>query len=199
MCLTLERSGDFARLVLDSPPRNEMNRAFFERLARLVREELPGLRVRGLVVCGRGRHFSSGADLKELMAGIRRDHAAWDGAWLREASLSIHALSELPYPVAAAIRGCCLGSGLELALACRYRVAAAGSVFALPETSFGLMPGCGGTLRLPRCVGQGTAVRMILTGETVGAEDALAMGLVDSLASRADVEAEAERLIGMAS
>ena len=184
--------GGAARLVLEAPPNNVMNRAFFERFARLVDGELPALRVRGLVIHGVGRHFSSGADLSEMRAGLHRDAGLWR-AHLFEATNHLERWSRLPYPVVAAISGCCLGSALELALACTRRVAAANAVFALPESTFGLLPGCGGTVRLPRLIGAGRAAELILSGRTFGAEEALALGVVDRVTTKERLLPEALR------
>ena len=77
------------------------------------------------------------------------------------------------------IRGCCLGAGMELALACHYRIAEKNAVFSLPEVTYDLMPGCGGTIRLPKLIDKGKAVEMILSGHTVLADEAKALGLID--------------------
>jgi enoyl-CoA hydratase/carnithine racemase len=181
--VALECRDGYAHLVLDAPPGNVMDRAFFASFAASVRRlgTLPG-NVRGVVVHGRGRHFSSGARLDDLTGpaaggGGRVD----DLAFLVEATASFQALASLPCPTVAVVRGACLGSGLELALACRFRVAAPSAVFALPETTFGIIPGCGGTVRLPRLIGRGRALEMILTGEMVDAGAALGMGLADAV------------------
>jgi enoyl-CoA hydratase/carnithine racemase len=139
--------------------------------------------VRGLVIHGAGRHFSAGADLPEMRAGLQQDAGRWR-AHLLEATRHLERLSQLPYPVVAAISGCCLGSALELALACTRRVAAANAVFALPESTFGLLPGCGGTVRLPRLVGAGRAAELILSGRTFGAAEALEWGVVARVTTR---------------
>lgn len=191
--VVLEREEGVARLVLDAPPRNETGGAFFRALAAL----LPALRdlpLRGLVVHGSGRHFSSGADVEALRNGVRGSSPALDAPALAGATLTFQALAELPYPVVAAVGGCCLGSGLELALACRFRVAAENAVFALPETTFGLIPGCGGTVRLPRLLGTGRAVELLLSGRTLDAREALAVGLVDAVVPRRDLLEKARRL-----
>ena len=192
--LVLEGDGGIARLVLDAPPRNEMGQVFFDTLAALV-GRLAGLPARGLVVHGAGRHFSSGADigaLKDGLAGAQTAHAA---RALIAATSSFQAIAQLPYPTVAAVGGCCLGSGLELALACRWRVAAANAVFALPETSFDLMPGCGGTVRLPRLIGRARAVELVLSGRFVDAGEALEIGLVDAVVDRKDLQTAARRLV----
>lgn len=192
--LVLEGDGGIARLVLDAPPRNEMGQGFFDTLAALV-GRLGRLAARGLVVHGAGRHFSSGADigaLKDGLAGAQTSHAA---RALIAATSSFQALAQLPYPTVAAVGGCCLGSGLELALACRWRIAAANAVFALPETSFDLMPGCGGTVRLPALVGRARAVELVLSGRFVDAGEALEIGLVDAVVDRRDLQSAARRLV----
>jgi len=192
--LLLEQDGGIGRLVLDAPPRNEMDRDFFRTLAALV-GTLPDLPLRGLVVHGAGRHFSSGADIDSLKGGLvgaQPEHAA---RALLDATLSFQAIVDLPYPTVAAVGGCCLGSGLELALACRWRVAATNAVFALPETSFGLMPGCGGTVRLQRLVGRGLAVDLLLSGRFVDAAEALKIGLVDAVVDRRGLLSAARRLV----
>lgn len=193
--VVLEREDGIARLVLDAPPRNETGAAFFRALAALL-PALRGLPLRGLVVHGSGRHFSSGADVETLRNGLLGETPALDAATLASATLTFQALAELPYPVVAAVGGCCLGSGLELALACRFRVAAENAVFALPETTFGLMPGCGGTVRLPRLLGPGRAVELLLSGRTLDAGEALAVGLVDAVVPRRGLLAAARRLAG---
>ncbi len=192
--LALEPDGEIARLVLDAPPRNEMDQGFFHTLAALVRT-LKDLPVRGLVVHGAGRHFSSGADVDTLKAGITGEQPERAARKLLDATSSFQAIAELPYPTVAAVGGCCLGSGLELALACRWRVAAANAVFALPETSFNLMPGCGGTVRLPSLVGRGRAVELLLSGRFVDAAEAREIGLVDAVVDRRDLLVAARRLI----
>lgn len=171
-----------------------MEQGFFHTLAALVRT-LRDLTVRGLIVHGAGRHFSSGADTDALKASLAGGQPAHAAQALLEATSSFQAIAELSYPTVAAVGGCCLGSGLELALACRWRVAAANAVFALPETSFGLMPGCGGTVRLAPLVGRGRAVELVLSGRLVDAEEAREIGLVDAVVDRRDLLAAARRLV----
>jgi len=192
--LALDPDGEIASLVLDAPPRNEMNQGFFGTLAALVRT-LHDLPVRGLVVHGAGRHFSSGADIGALKAGVAAGETSRASRALFAATSSLQAIAELPYPTVAAIGGCCLGSGLELALACRWRVAAANAVFALPETSFDLMPGCGGSVRLPLLVGRGRAAELLLSGRFMDAGEALEIGLVDAVVDRRGLVAAARRLL----
>lgn len=191
--LRFERDGALARVVLDAPPRNELGAAFFAAFASLI-PRLTDLTVRGLVIHGAGRHFSSGSDVESLKARTGGAAPGLDGDALAAATKSFQALAALPYATVAAVGGCCLGSGLELALACRWRIAATNAVFALPEASFGLMPGCGGTVRLPRLVGRGRAAELLLSGRFVDAAEALAIGLVDAMVDRRELLSAARRL-----
>ncbi len=172
-----------AYLTLNGPPKNEMDSTFFRALAALWRRDPASLPVTGMVVQGAGRHFSSGADVPEIEAMAASDDRRV--ATLLEHNIeSLLALGRLPFPVVAVVRGVCLGAGMELALACRHRVAEKNAVFSLPEVTYDIMPGCGGTVRLPRLVGTARAVEIILTGRTVPAEEALEIGLVDRLTAR---------------
>lgn len=151
------------------------------------------LEVRALVITGTGRAFVAGADIGNL----QRLGDAFAG---REASLAgqdlTNTLAALPIPTIAAINGYALGGGLELALAADLRVAAPGARLGLPEVGLGLIPGYGGTQRLPRLIGQGRALDLILTGRHVDAAEALAMGLVNRVAD--DVLAAATELAAQA-
>lgn len=144
--------------------------------------------VRALIVTGNGRAFVAGADI----AALQQLEGGFAG---REAALSgqdvMNTLAALPFPTIAAINGFALGGGLELALACDLRVAAKGARLGLPEVGLGLIPGYGGTQRLPRLIGLGRALDLILTGRHVAAEEALALGLVNRVADDALSEAKA--------
>lgn len=191
--IRLEESRGIAYLTLDRPPKNMMDREFFLHFAELTERVLPRLRVEGLIVQGTGKHFSAGADLSELKPGT--GNGTLQEAFFTRNVSSFHALANLPFPVVAAVRGCCLGSGFELALACHFRLAAPRSVFALPETQFSLIPGCGGTVRLPALTGASGAIELILTGRSILAEEALERGIVDKLVDRKELAGTAEKLI----
>lgn len=192
--LRLEREGDVATLWLDAPPRNETDLALFDALARLCAGTLPGLGARGLVVAGRGRHFSSGANVAELRRAAQGLGAEAIAQVLRAHRDALCALEALPYPVVAAIDGCCLGSGFELALACGHRVASTRALLGLPESTFGLMPGCGGTVRLAERVGPGPALELVLTGRSLQADEALRLGAVDAVVAPQALHATAAEL-----
>ena len=193
--IILEEDHGIARLVLNSPPGNDMNRPFFKTLRYLVENVLGGLNVRGLILHGRGRHFSSGTNTDKLGDELVRQGADVSKAMLAEVTSTFRAMQHLGYPVVAAVRGCCLGSALELAIACHYRIAVRNAVFALPETTFGLMPGCGATVRLPDLIGQGKAIEMILSGRSISAADAATMGLIDMVVGKHELMESAHGLI----
>lgn len=192
----LVREGETCTLLLDDPPRNEMNRRFFEALASAV-EALYALPPRrGLVLRPRGRHFSSGADLAELGRDLGRHAPQITAAFLEQNLATFSRLHDAPFPVVAALRGACLGSGLELALACGVRIAAPNALLALPEAQHGLMPGCGGSIRLARRLGRARALELCLSGRTITAPEALALGLVAQVVPGPELEAAAQDLLG---
>ncbi len=169
--VTVERDGDVAVVTMGNPPVNALGLA----LRRGIMSALDALRgdasVRAIVLAGTARAFSGGADITEF------GHAMQDPN-LRQV---ITAIEDMPVPVVAAMQGVALGGGLELALGCHARAAWPGAKMGLPEVKLGLLPGAGGTQRLPRVVGVEKALSMIVTGTPIGAAEAHAAGLVDAL------------------
>jgi methylglutaconyl-CoA hydratase len=126
--------------------------------------------------------FCAGADLKERAAMTAEEAEAF----VKRLRSTFSALEALPMPTVAAVEDAALGGGLELALACDLRVAGEAAVLGLPETTLAILPGAGGTQRLPRLVGRSAAKDLIFTGRRIGASEALGMGLVDRLAGRGE-------------
>lgn len=180
-------------LALSSPPRNVMNRVFFDCLADIIRTRITAAAIDGLIVHSTGRHFSSGADTEELRELVADPGS--DTTFLTRNVDAFLALESLGMPVVAAISGACLGAGFELALACTARVATTNAILGLPESTFGLIPGCGGTVRLTRLAGRSVAARMILTGQSVDAQEAAAMGLVDDVVARTQLMDRALQMV----
>jgi enoyl-CoA hydratase/carnithine racemase len=168
---------------LASPPGNVMNASFFDLFSRLS-ASFGGCAVDGMVICSSGRHFSSGADLGELRGLLKKMPGKAALELLAKNHAAFEALSRLDFPIVAAISGCCLGAALELALACRFRICTKNAIFALPESTFGFMPGCGGTVRLPALVGAAKAIELTLSGRTFGPDEAQAWGLVDMIVEK---------------
>lgn len=155
---------------------NAMNRMVFAGLYEAGRRAGDDRAVRAVVVTGEGNVFSSGIDTSIFSERPDADPATIDIASLQR-SLSI--FEEIPKPVIAAVGGYCFGAGVQLAIACDLRVAAADAQFSVMEIRWGIIPDLGGTQRLPRLVGLGRAKELAFTARRVGAEEALACGLVN--------------------
>jgi 3-hydroxyacyl-CoA dehydrogenase len=171
MKVYFERRGEVAVLQIDNPPVNGLNLAMRRGLAAGLQRARNDPKVRVVVITGTDRTFSGGADIREFNTP----------AALAEPNLLqlIDAVESSSKPVIAAINGVCMGGGLELSLACHYRVATPSATMGLPEVKLGLLPGAGGTQRLPRAVGAALALQMIVSGEPIDAEAALKAGLID--------------------
>ncbi len=176
----VERQARIAVWTLDRPDRmNALSRAVVRELGRLAREAREDRDLRAVVLTGAGdKAFCAGADLKERQGMDEED--VRDFLPLYRASFG--AIAGLPVPVIAALNGVAFGGGLELALACDFRVAAPHVTLGLTETSLGIIPGAGGTQRLTRLIGEGRAKELIVFGRRLGAEDALRLGILNRLA-----------------
>src|SRR5499427_4958456 len=167
----LDRRGRVAVLTVNNPPVNALSRHVRQGLHDGLKQAAADAAVQAVVITCAGRTFIAGADITEF------------GKPPTEPSL--HAVLDLiessSKPVVAAIHGTALGGGLEVTLACHYRVAVKTARFGLPEVKLGLLPGAGGTQRLPRVVGPQKALQMIVSGDPIGADEALAAGLVDQI------------------
>jgi enoyl-CoA hydratase/carnithine racemase len=183
--LRVSAAGPVVRVTLSNPPVNALTTEMFEGVSQTL-DLLEADAVRVLIVTGEGANFSIGADVRGIPE-VTREH-------LRRSQRLLDRIARFPKPCIAAINGHCLGGGLELALACHLRIASSRARLALPEVSLGLIPGMGGTYRLPRLVGSTRAHELILTGRTMKADEALEMGLVSAVVPPAEVLPEAERL-----
>lgn len=169
--VTYHARGNVGLITIDSPPVNALSVAVRQGLLDGLAAGLADDAVAALVLCCAGRTFIAGADITEFDAPPR-------SPWLDEV---IAAFEVSPKPIVAAIHGTALGGGLETALGCHHRVAVATAKCGLPEVSLGLVPGAGGTQRLPRLVGPEAALEMIASGIPIGASRALTLGLVDQI------------------
>jgi enoyl-CoA hydratase/carnithine racemase len=190
----VERHDASAVLTLNRP--RAMNAISLEMrrvLADAVRALDDDDTVRAIVIRGAGeRAFSAGADIKEFQAADSL-HAA---RRLREPPGWNDLIAGCRKPTIAAVQGVCLGGGLEIALACDIRIASPEAVFGLPEVRLAIIPGAGGTQRLPRVVGLGHALRMILTGDQIDADEAWRIGLISEIVSREELIEHALALAG---
>lgn len=193
MSVSWDLSEGLAVLTIDR--QEALNALNFELIAAIARkvDEIGASGARGLIVTGAGeKAFCAGADIKELMGrdlmAQKRGAEAGQAAFAKIAALEI--------PSLALINGFAFGGGLEMALACTFRMAVPTAKMGLPEIKLGLIPGYGGTQRLPRLIGEGRALEMILTGRTVEAEEAHRIGLVNRLTTTSDPMAEARAFLG---
>jgi enoyl-CoA hydratase len=170
---------DAVAVVTVSRPQamNALNTRFFQEMDALVAEIGGRADIKAVVITGDGKAFVAGADIAE-MVGKTPDEAR---AFSRLGQRTFRSLELLEKPVIAAVNGFALGGGCELALACDFRIASTKAKFGQPEVNLGLIPGYAATQRLPRLIGLGHALYLLLTAEMVGAEDALRMGLVQKV------------------
>ena len=169
-----EARGNIALLSIDNPPVNPLSSGVRHGLFDGVSSALADDAIEAIVLTGMHRAFIAGADISEFGA------AATEGVGLGEALDKMEGSTK---PIIAAINGTAFGGGLEVALCCDYRIAAATAPVGLPEVKLGLLPGAGGTQRLPRLIGAEAAVQAIVSGNPIMAPDALTMGIVDRVAS----------------
>ena len=187
--LILERREGIAYLTLNRP---QVFNAISERMIQEMKQAIeeiqadPGMGV--VIISGAGKAFQSGADIQELSRMTPLQILRWNQGIVE----NLDALEKMRPPVIAAINGYALGGGLELALACTIRVAGESAKMGLPEVKIGILPGAGGTQRLPRLIGKGLAAEMILTGEMIDAREAYRIGLVNRVVPDDQLMATAE-------
>jgi 3-hydroxyacyl-CoA dehydrogenase len=179
--VTLERRGATAVIKIDNPPVNALSHAVREGMMRAIEEAEQDAGVRAVVLICSGRTFIAGADIREFDQPPQ-------APYLPDVVARLEACEK---PVLAAIHGTALGGGLEVAMGCHYRLAVESATLGLPEVKLGLLPGATGTQRLPRLVGAGRALGMMLSGEPIAAQAALDAGLVDRMTGGDDLLAAA--------
>ncbi|NQV02731.1 MAG: enoyl-CoA hydratase/isomerase family protein [Bacteroidia bacterium] len=175
---------DIGILTINNPPENYLYEPEFIPM-KLVQKWTDDPALKGILIHGKGKHFSAGGDLKRLFELVSEGENL--EAKLAAGVAVIDHLISTNLPMVAAIHGVCFGGGLEIALACHIRVAAENSLFATPETSHGLLPGMGGTVRLPSTIGQAHSLQMILSGDMISTEEASRMKLIDFIVPRKEV------------
>jgi 3-hydroxyacyl-CoA dehydrogenase len=169
--VSLRRDGDVAVITIDNPPVNAMKHEVRVGLLDLVSRASRDGAVSGIVIACAGRTFVAGADIAEFGKPARQPSTI----------AVIDAMEASPKPIVAALHGTALGGGLELALGCHFRVAAPGTRLGQPEIKLGIIPGAGGTQRLPRLIGMDKAMAMILSGDPIPVKEAREAGLVDEI------------------
>ena len=185
----LEVDGGIGTIRLDRPPMNALSRQVQEEIRSAAQQAADRAEVRAVIVYGGEKVFAAGADVKEMATMPAAEMAAQAGA----ISSSLNVVADIPKPTVAAITGFALGGGYELALCCDRRIAANNATVGQPEILLGIIPGAGGTQRLPRLIGTARAKELIYTGRFVKADEALRIGLVDEVVAPDEVYAAARR------
>ena len=189
--IILEKKENIAYLILNRP---EVYNTISEQMIAEVRQAIDALdrdeSIRVVIITGAGKAFQAGADIAELS----RMNPIQILRWNQGIVANFNGLEAMRQPVIAAINGFALGGGLELALACTLRIASEKARMGLPEVKIGIIPGAGGTQRLPRLIGKGIAAEIILTGEMIDAQTAYRIGLVNRVVPHEELMKAAEEL-----
>ncbi|HEY4238571.1 MAG TPA: enoyl-CoA hydratase-related protein [Kofleriaceae bacterium] len=191
--LLVEQRGTTAWITLNRPAvRNALSRDVNLRLLEIADELSDATDVRAVVITGAGdKAFCAGADLKERR-GVPREDAR---PYIEAIGAAIAAVGDMRVPTICAMNGSAYGGGLELAIACDFRILVEGSEVGLTEVRLGIMPGAGGTVRLPRLVGEARAKELILLGRRIGAARALEIGLVNEVVPREGLAGAVEKIL----
>ena len=187
------QTGDrVATITVNRPDKlNALNDRVIAELGEAIDQLVADGEVGGIILTGAGRAFVAGADISEL-----ERHGALSAKRLAQTGQDVFRRFETsPKPVIAAVNGFALGGGCELAMACHIRIASEAAKFGQPEVKLGLIPGYGGTQRLPRLVGRGRALQLLLTGEMIDAQEAFRIGLVNRVVAAADLVPAANEMM----
>ena len=186
--ILLAREENFAVITLNRPPMNAINEPLMRDLNGALAELQPDDAVRSIIVTGAGdRIFCAGADLGSAFTGDI-------GAFLRFGNSVIRRIERFPKPVIAAINGHALGGGCEIAMGCHVRILKESARMGQTESSLGIIPGYGGTQRLPRLIGRGLALEHLILGTQIPAQECLSLGLVNRLCKEGETLADAKAL-----
>jgi len=191
--ILFETKDKIATITVNRPEAlNALNWQTMQEIHAAFSSVKEGYEIGGVIITGAGeKSFVAGADIKEL--------ATKDPVGAKEFSLAsqeiLHFIEHFPKPVIAAVNGFCLGGGCELAMACHMRVASENAKFGQPEVNLGLIPGNGGTQRLPRLVGKGRAIELVLTGNMIDAQEAYRIGLVNKVTPQEDLIAAVQKIL----
>ncbi|MCF8713758.1 enoyl-CoA hydratase/isomerase family protein [Joostella atrarenae] len=193
--ILIEIEDQIGLITINRPKKlNALNRATIEELHHAFKDLDENEDVRLVIITGAGeKAFVAGADIAEFA-----DFSVYEGSQLaaKGQELLFNQVERMQTPVIAAINGFALGGGLELAMACHFRIASDNARMGLPETSLGVIPGYGGTQRLPQLVGKGRAMEMILTAGMIGTEQALMSGLINHMVAQEELIPFCKRIAG---
>ena len=191
--LSLDTQDSIAVITMARAPVNALSREFVDQLSEAAQRCESDSSCRVIIITSEfPKVFCAGADIREL----EQSRGSPDGSLIKLGQGLMDRLEALPKPIIAAVRGVAVGGGCELAMACDLRVAGTSAVFGQPEVNLGVLPGWGGSQRLPRLIGKTRAMEIMLTGETISAEEALRLGLVNLVAPDEQVLEAAKELAG---
>jgi len=190
--IALQVSDRIATITVNRPDKlNALNDRVIAELGEAIDQVVSDANVGGVILTGAGRAFVAGADISEL-----ESHGPVSAKRLSQTGQEVFGRFESsPKPVIAAVNGFALGGGCELAMACHIRIASEFAKFGQPEVKLGLIPGYGGTQRLPRLIGRGRALQLLLTGEMIDAQEAYRVGLVNRVVPAAELLAAANEML----
>ena len=193
--LRLDVSAGVASVTIDNPPVNAWGEAELDDLAGFI-DAIRGSEAVVAVIRGSGRHFSAGGDIKMMVEALEAGDMSRLGVFANRIQSLFLEWRGLEIPTVAVLRGAVVGGGLEMALASDLRIAAASARLGFTEVELGLLPAGGGTQYLTELLGRGPALRMMLTGEVIGAEEARALGLVQWCVPDDELEAQVDEVVG---
>ncbi len=176
--IKVELNQGVAILRLNNPPVNQLSKPFVEEIKGGLTAAFEESGVKAVILTGTEKNFIAGADITEIQQVKDRNSIF---SLVMQNNQLLNSIEQAPKPVIAALNGNCLGGGLEIAMACHYRIAAQGIQVGQPEVQIGLIPGAGGTQRLPRLVGLPDALKMIVAGQPISAEEGLQKGCIDEV------------------
>ncbi|MBI5047453.1 MAG: enoyl-CoA hydratase/isomerase family protein [Deltaproteobacteria bacterium] len=189
--LDIITENNLAIFKINNPPVNTLARELISRLKAALSELNKNGNIKVIIITGGGKIFCAGADIKEL-SEIKTSK---DGeAFAKNGQELMNLIESSTIPVIAAINGGCIGGGNELVMSCHIRIASENAWFSQPEINLGLIPGFGGTQRLPRLIGRGKTIELLLTGDKITAHEALAMGLLNKVVMPEKLMDEARRI-----
>jgi enoyl-CoA hydratase len=191
--LTFDVADRIATITVNRPDKlNALNDAVMKELGAAIDEAIARDDVGGVLLTGAGRAFVAGADISEMVD----EPALAMKARAERGQRTFRRFETSPKPTVAAVNGFALGGGCELAMACHIRIASESAKFGQPEVKLGILPGYGGTQRLPRLVGKGRALQLLMTGEMIDAAEAYRIGLVNRVVAGADLMSSARSMLG---
>jgi enoyl-CoA hydratase/3-hydroxyacyl-CoA dehydrogenase len=174
---------------------NAMNETVADQLDGIFRWAASDAETTGIVIAGAGRSFIAGADIRFFIRNIERHELGRTRKMTEDLQALLLEMQNCSKPVVARVHGLALGGGVEIALACDYIVATPNASFGFPETGIGIYPGLGGTQRTSRRIGTGLTKWLLCTGQIISAEEALAIGLIDAIAPRDELDATVARFV----